>query len=60
MTAANGKVFRDLHVLDTGSMSWVEPPTGGLAPGQLFGHCAEAVGRCVFIFGGSRQVGYFR
>ena len=43
--AANEKIFRDLHVLDTTSMSWVEPPTSGLPPGPLFGHSAELVGQ---------------
>lgn len=41
-----GFVLQDMHVLDTTSMSWIEPPTGGLAPGPLFGHTAQPVGRC--------------
>ena len=44
---SNSKVFRDLHVLDVHTMSWVEPPSGGIPPGPLYGHTAQAVGRCV-------------
>ena len=54
--AANEKIFRDLYVLDTLSMSWIEPPTRGLPPGPLFGHTAELVGQCLFLFGGCREI----
>ena len=54
--AANERILRDLHVLDTSTMSWAEPPAGGISPGALFGHTAETVGKCVFLFGGSRVV----
>jgi len=43
-------------VLDTSTMSWVEPPAGGISPGPLFGHTAETVGKCLFLYGGSREV----
>ncbi len=42
-------VLQDLHVLDIASMSWVEPPTGGLPPGPLYGHTAVAVGRRISL-----------
>jgi len=34
----SSKCFKDMHVFDTETFTWVSPTTGGLAPPELYGH----------------------
>lgn len=45
--------MNDLHVLDTGNLSWSRPAPSGNPPIEREGHTAAAVGSLIFVFGGT-------
>ena len=49
---SGNKHLRDLHVLDTETMSWAQPDVQGVPPPGLRGHTANLIGHKIFVFGG--------
>jgi len=45
-------ILKDLHVLDTDTMTWEVAHTTGDHPGARVAHKLMAVGKCLFLFGG--------
>jgi hypothetical protein len=46
-------VCRDVAVLEVGGRHWLSPaPASGTGPASRAFHCATAVGRSLFLFGG--------
>uniref|UniRef100_H3AJA2 Zmp:0000001301 n=1 Tax=Latimeria chalumnae TaxID=7897 RepID=H3AJA2_LATCH len=48
----NGKVFDDLYVFNTISLTWTPVKTTGSIPAARFDHISVAVGELIYLFGG--------
>lgn len=51
LTSGN-RHLRDLHVLDSETMTWHAPEVKGAVPPGLRGHTANLIGSRIFLFGG--------
>ena len=49
--------LRDLHVLDSETMTWHAPEVKGAVPPGLRGHTANLIGSRIFLFGGCARGG---
>lgn len=54
-----GQNFRDLHALDTSTLTWYQGPSSGGAPSARHGHTATLQGTRLFVFGGACGVRFF-
>eukprot|EP00891_Asterochloris_glomerata_P009781 jgi/Astpho2/9781/gw1.00149.44.1_t len=47
--------FNDLHVLDTETMEWSQPPVEGEQPSARAGHAADVLGDTLYVAGGGNN-----
>ena len=49
---SGNKHLKDLHIFDTETLTWNEPPIYGSSPKGLRGHTANLIGNKIYLFGG--------